>query len=79
MIRITFPKSISHRAILNDYQSLAEIYDRHWSVFLSYTHNWILAHLENPGNVIDMGCGTGRLLELIRQKYPDSKLNNPRL
>ncbi len=67
-------KTMIRQAILHDYQSLAKTYDEHWSTFLESTHNWVLAHLENPGHVIDLGCGTGRLLESILHKHPDSKL-----
>jgi ubiquinone/menaquinone biosynthesis C-methylase UbiE len=42
-----------------------------------------LAQLKSDDNVLDFGCGTGTLLQLLREKYPDAECsgvdNDPRM
>lgn len=55
------------------YDSLASTYDTRWSRYLSGSLELARAHLfANPGDtLIDVGCGTGQLLDLVTRQEPD--------
>jgi len=60
-----------------EYDHLAGIYDRRWSGYLKKTLAPALARLSvHPGeDVLDLGCGTGALLELLARQQPMAELH----
>ncbi len=67
-------QAVKFESIRRDYKSLAENYEKRWAGFIEEAHGWVLEHLNAPQGVIDVGCGTGHLLSLINEQYPDAGL-----
>lgn len=59
-------------AIIKEYASLAPNYDRRWSFYINATLRETLKRLDiNPTDrILDIGCGTGSLLQAITEGYP---------
>lgn len=55
------------------YDKAAAGYDRRWRKFSERTHGEVLGALPGDvqGRVLDIGCGTGALLEKLLERYPD--------
>ena len=58
-------------AIRREYDRLAWEYDRRWSFYVQTTLNETLKwlSLEPSTRILDIGCGTGSLFEIISSKY----------
>lgn len=66
----------SHAALMDrTYRHQRWIYDITRKYFL-FGRDHLIAHLDPPpgGSVLEIGCGTGRNLELIGRRYPDCRL-----
>lgn len=62
--------------IQHHYTELADIYDAHWDSYLTPYEDWILQRLPTEAqSVIDLGCGTGRMLAKISKHYPKTELH----
>jgi len=64
-------------AILREYGRLASHYDRRWQFYIKRTAGETLKRLDiTPGeSLLDVGCGTGVLLEAIARSVPDTVLS----
>jgi ubiquinone/menaquinone biosynthesis C-methylase UbiE len=54
-------------------------YEDSWLQYLYFDriHNGVLGLVDlksTPGDIVDVGCGTGRLLRKIRERWPDARL-----
>lgn len=69
---------VSIQAIRNDYRRLAAGYDRHWRTFGGQVYDWVMAHwpsaFTDGGRVIELGCGTGKMLARLNQQFPHLEL-----
>ncbi|HVA91800.1 MAG TPA: class I SAM-dependent methyltransferase [Chloroflexota bacterium] len=55
------------------YDRQAAGYDRRWAHYQRTTHDMLLAHLHGPfHHVLDVGCGTGTLLQRLLTRYPEA-------
>jgi len=63
-------------AVRREYARLASRYDRRWAGYIGASLDATLAHLRiEPGaHLLDIGCGTGILLERIAQAQPEAVL-----
>ena len=71
------PRSLDPQtAVLREYTRLAPEYDTRWSFYVATTVRETLRRLEvRPGDkVLEIGCGTGALLEQIRRGHPEVHL-----
>jgi ubiquinone/menaquinone biosynthesis C-methylase UbiE len=66
----------SERSILAEYSKLAPVYDRRWSRYIEATIGNTLRRLPLAGHerIIDVGCGTGVLLERLAEAHPTGLL-----
>ena len=60
--------------IEKNYRILANNYEKRWQRFNAAINEWILAHLNRPERVIDLGCGTGLTLGYIHSAYKNAEL-----
>lgn len=62
--------------VLEEYARLAPIYDRKWSFYVEATIRETLARLSlrQTARVLDVGCGTGALLQELARKFPQTTL-----
>lgn len=65
----------------NYYSNKTSDIDTHWFYFTQIQFDWIIERLKsiyNPKDkftVIDLGCGTGRLLSMIADEFPNATLH----
>jgi ubiquinone/menaquinone biosynthesis C-methylase UbiE len=62
--------------VINEYSHLAPFYDRRWSFYNKATLKETLQRLNLRGKerVLDIGCGTGSLLQAISSQYSQIKV-----
>jgi len=62
--------------VLAEYAALSRNYDSRWSSYIEATHRATLARLHLSGNerILDVGCGTGMLLETLSAGHPGLRL-----
>jgi ubiquinone/menaquinone biosynthesis C-methylase UbiE len=60
-----------YKSVIEEYTSIAQIYDDRWKEYLAATESVILKQLKLKGRetIVDAGCGTGTLLCGIQQQY----------
>lgn len=71
-----FGRNGSRSAVITEYTRLALIYDSRWSFYIRATSRETCKRLSLPasGKLLDAGCGTGVLLNLVATRYPDATL-----
>ena len=64
-------------AVLKEYGELAPHYDRRWSFYIEETLRGTLSRFQlEPGeSLLDVGCGTGVLLDALSISVPNAKLS----
>lgn len=62
--------------VQQEYSRLAATYDRRWSFYVNATLQETLQRvvIKPQDRVLDLGCGTGSLLELIYARFPKASL-----
>lgn len=58
------------------YDALSEDYEARWCKYNSIQRDWIMAHLPktDPISVLELGCGQGKMLERLQERYPQACL-----
>ena len=76
MVRPDKQASAIRNAVLEEYARLAPRYERRWSFYVRVTSRETLARLRiNPtASVLDVGCGTGALLDQLSASCPRARL-----
>ncbi|HVA88916.1 MAG TPA: class I SAM-dependent methyltransferase [Chloroflexota bacterium] len=66
----------AHDATARTYNRWAGSYDRRWRHYTDVTLGYLLAHLalDRYGDVLDVGCGTGTLLQRLGLRTPGARL-----
>jgi ubiquinone/menaquinone biosynthesis C-methylase UbiE len=69
--------SSNRNAALKEYGKLAPEYDRRWSFYIKATLRETLSRIKlQPGDsFLDVGCGTGALLDALAASVPNAKLS----
>lgn len=69
--------SMEKHPILEEYARLAPTYDARWSFYVEATTRETLARLSlrSTDRVLDVGCGTGALLEHLSRSHPATLLS----
>lgn len=69
-------QSPGRSAVLREYSDLAESYDRRWAFYVDATVRETLRRmtLEPADRLLDVGCGTGTLLQAISHSLPHARL-----
>jgi len=71
---------VHQRYIIDDYKKIASSYEKRWPEFVKETSSYVLDAWQSGNNkeddvsVIDIGCGTGYMLQEIHNEYPKYKL-----
>jgi ubiquinone/menaquinone biosynthesis C-methylase UbiE len=70
------PADLAKRRVRAEYDALAPHYERRWSGYIAASMEETLkrVHPIKGERVLDVGCGTGMLLERIVDQYPDSEV-----
>jgi ubiquinone/menaquinone biosynthesis C-methylase UbiE len=70
------PADLAKRRVRAEYDALAGHYERRWSGYIAASVEETLkrVHPIQSERVLDVGCGTGTLLERIVDRYPDSQV-----
>ncbi|MDN3513961.1 MAG: methyltransferase domain-containing protein [Candidatus Brocadia sp.] len=63
-------------AVVNEYAGLASEYDRRWAFYIEATLRETLKRMDltSHASLLDIGCGTGSLLQIISKNYPTVKI-----
>ncbi len=62
-------------SVVNQYEKFAAVYDKKWSSYLEKSISETLARLPiSQGRLLDIGCGTGLLLESLANQSPGFQL-----
>lgn len=66
-----------YRALREEYQAVAGDYDRRWRRYVEASLTATLRRVDvgDGARVLDVGCGTGQLLESIRRRAPCARLH----
>jgi len=69
-------KNKAENPVQQEYAQLAQDYDDRWCFYITVTLQATLKKVElhSGEHLLDIGCGTGALLEAIEKKYPDAFL-----
>jgi ubiquinone/menaquinone biosynthesis C-methylase UbiE len=70
------PARAGERAVREEYARSAREYDRRWTRYLEVSLRASLEEIgtETGARVLDVGCGTGALLERLRGRAPEAEL-----
>lgn len=76
MKSLYYPQESGYGLIRDEYNQLAAKYDNRWAFYINSTTQETLRRLDLNGDedILDIGCGTGTLLEAISIAYPKAKL-----
>ena len=68
---------VARHPVIEEYRRLAPHYDAKWSSYVEATTRETLARLDlrPSGRLLDVGCGTGDLLQRLSQRYPGAQLS----
>jgi ubiquinone/menaquinone biosynthesis C-methylase UbiE len=72
----TTKRHMKQDPVVKEYSRLAPEYDTRWSFYVEATTSETIARLQlpEPGRVLDVGCGTGLLLQKLAHKFPQATL-----
>src|SRR5229473_5202090 len=71
---------MAHRHDVDRFNRWATTYDRHWMqrIIFNPIQRAVLEvaaeQVGRPGAILDVGCGTGKLLKSARSRFPDARL-----